>query len=82
MKLSIQNDAEVLTNKEKNRKIITMYRILSYDLIFYYTISYLFLVNVKLSIESKINNLYLKSKNVITKILINTKKKTCLAKSS
>lgn len=47
MKLSIQNDAEVLTNKEKNRKIITMYRILSYDLIFYYTISYLFLVNVK-----------------------------------
>ena len=46
MKLSIQNDAEVLTNKEKNRKIITMYRILSYDSIFYYTISYLFLVNV------------------------------------
>ena len=47
MKLSIQNDAEVLNNKAKNRKIITMYRILSYDLIFYYTISYLFLVNVK-----------------------------------
>lgn len=47
MKLSIQNDAEVLNNKAKNRKIITIYRILSYDLIFYYTISYLFLVNVK-----------------------------------
>ena len=47
MKLSIQDEAEVLNNKAKNRKIITLYRILSYDLIFYYTISYLFLVNVK-----------------------------------
>ena len=47
MKLSIQNESEVLNNKAKNRKIITIYRILSYDLIFYYTISYLFLVNVK-----------------------------------
>ena len=47
MKLSVQNEAEVLNNKAKNRKIITLYKILSYDLIFYYTISYLFLVNVK-----------------------------------
>lgn len=43
----MENEIEIEKYKKNNRKIITLYRILSYDLLFYYTISYLFLVNIK-----------------------------------
>lgn len=40
-------DEITLTKYKKSRKIWLFYRMISFDLLIYYTISYLFLVNVK-----------------------------------
>lgn len=41
------NEKDLLYKKKSNQKIMLIYKILSCDLLFYYTISYLFLTNVK-----------------------------------
>ena len=41
------NDEIIIKNKKINRKLIIIYKMLSYDLLFFYTISYLFFVNEK-----------------------------------
>lgn len=38
---------DIASRRAHNRKVIIPYRILAFDLLFYYTISYLFLVNVR-----------------------------------
>ena len=43
----MNTNEDVQIRRAHNRKVIIPYRILAFDLLFYYTISYLFLVNVK-----------------------------------
>ena len=39
------NDEVLTKHKKTNRKLMIFYEMFSYDLLFYYSISYLFLVN-------------------------------------
>ena len=41
------NDNQITQYKKTNRKLFILYKILSNDLLFYYTISFVFLFNVK-----------------------------------
>ena len=43
----INDNTNLLKHKKTNQRIMIIYKMLSYDLLFYYTISYLFLTNVK-----------------------------------
>ncbi len=48
------NDEVLTKHKKTNRRLMIFYEMFSYDLLFYYSISYLFLVNVKLLTPSQV----------------------------